>query len=107
MHPIEHVLYLSTVLIHFVVPLHPLLLIFHLQYFALSAATTHTGYQGLLIGGRLVLPLGNFHHQLHHRYFECNYGGLEIPMDKWTGSFHDGTETSHQAFLQRRRAVSG
>ncbi len=107
MHPIEHLLYLSTVLIHFVVPLHPLLLIFHLQYFALSAATTHTGYQGLLINGRLVLPLGNFHHQLHHRFFECNYGGLEIPMDKWTGNFHDGTDESHQAFLRRRRSAPG
>ncbi len=103
MHPAEHLLYLSTVLIHFVVPSHPLLLIFHLQYFALSAATTHTGYRGLLVKGRLVLPLGNFHHQLHHRFFECNYGGLEVPMDKWTNSFHDGTEVSHRAFLKRRQ----
>ena len=103
MHPIEHAIYLSTVLIHFIVPAHPLLLIFHLQYFTLSAVTTHTGYQGLAVGGRVIFPLGTFHHQLHHRFFECNYGGLEVPMDKWTGNFHDGTPESHQAFLQRRR----
>ena len=103
MHPVEHLVYLSTVLIHFVVPASPLLIIFHLQYFTLSAATTHTGYQGIVVRGKLVLPLGTYHHQLHHRYFECNYGGLEIPMDRWTGNFHDGTAESHQQFLARRR----
>jgi len=50
-----------------------------------------------------VLPLGTFHHQLHHRYFTCNYGGLEMPWDQWTGSFHDGTHESHQEFIAKRR----
>ncbi|MBX2838672.1 MAG: sterol desaturase family protein [Gammaproteobacteria bacterium] len=103
MHPIEHLVYLSTVLIHFIVPSSPFLIAFHLMYFTLSAATTHTGYQGIVQNGKLLLPLGTFHHQLHHRYFTCNYGGLEIPWDQWTGSFHDGTEQSHQAFLSRRK----
>ncbi len=103
MHPVEHIVYLSTVLIHFIVPSNPLLVILHLSYFTLSAATTHTGYRGIVSGGRLILPLGTFHHQLHHRYFSCNYGGLEIPWDQWTGSFHDGTDESHQKFLARRR----
>jgi sterol desaturase/sphingolipid hydroxylase (fatty acid hydroxylase superfamily) len=103
MHPVEHIVYLSTVLIHFIVPSTPFLIAFHLMYFTLSAATTHTGYQGIVHNGRLVLPLGTFHHQLHHRYFTCNYGGLEMPWDKWTGSFHDGTTESHQAFLAKRR----
>jgi len=103
MHPVEHLIYFSSVLIHWIVPANPLLIIFHLQYFALSAATTHTGYQGITVGGKLIMPLGTFHHQLHHRYFECNYGGLEIPMDQWSGNFHDGTPESHQRFLERRR----
>ncbi len=103
MHPVEHLIYLSTVLIHWVVPTSPLFIIYHLQYFTLTAATTHTGYQGIVIGGKVVLPLGTFHHQMHHRYYECNYGGLEIPWDHWTGSFHNGTDASHLAFLQRRR----
>ena len=34
------------------------------------------------------LKLGTFHHQMHHRYFECNYGSLEIPWDEIFGSFH-------------------
>lgn len=106
MHPIEHVVYLSTILIHFIVPSTPLLITFHLMYFTLSAATTHTGYQGIVMGGKLVLPLGTFHHQLHHRYFTCNYGGLEVPWDQWTGSYHDGTPESHKAFINRRKRNS-
>ena len=103
MHPVEHVVYLSTVLIHFVIPSTPFLIAFHLMYFTLSAATTHTGYQGIVANGKVILPLGTFHHQLHHRYFTCNYGGLEVPWDHWTGSFHDGTAESHEAFLARRK----
>ena len=104
MHPLEHLIYLSTVLVHFVIPSTPLLITFHLMYFTLSAATTHTGYQGITVAGRLLLPLGTFHHQLHHRYFTCNYGGLEMPWDQWTGSFHDGTPESHQKFLDKRKS---
>ena len=103
MHPLEHIIYLSTVLIHFIITSSPLLITFHLAYFTLSAATTHTGYQGVVWRKKLIFPLGTFHHQLHHRYFECNYGGLEAPWDKWTGSFHDGTEESHNNFLARRK----
>ena len=103
MHPAEHVIYLSTVLIHFIVPAHPIIIIFHLMYFTLSAATTHTGYQGIIRYRKMLLPLGTFHHQMHHRYFQCNYGGLEVPLDQWTGSFHDGTAESHQRFLEQRK----
>ena len=103
MHPVEHLLFMGSILIHFIVPVHPLLLIFHLQYYALTAATTHTGYRGIKFGKKFVFPLGTFHHQLHHRFYECNYGGLEIPMDQWTGNFHDGTDESHRQFSQRQR----
>ena len=34
----------------------------------------------------------DFFHQLHHRYFECNYGTVEMPWDRWFGTFHDGSE---------------
>ena len=103
MHPAEHLLYLGSVLIHFVVPANPLLIIYHLQHYTLTAATTHTGYQGIVVKDKLRLPLGTFHHQMHHRFFECNYGGLEIPCDRWAGSFNDGTEESHRQFLQGRK----
>jgi lathosterol oxidase len=103
MHPVEHIIYMGSALIHFVVPANPLLIIYHLQHYTLTAATTHTGYQGIVVKDKLRLSLGTFHHQMHHRFFECNYGGLEIPCDKWAGSFHDGTVESHQEFLNKRK----
>ena len=103
MHPIEHVIYLGSVLIHWAIPANPFILIYHLQYYTLSAATTHAGFEGVEIAGKNRLKLGTFHHQMHHRFFECNYGGLEIPWDKWIGAFHDGTPESHQQFLDKRK----
>jgi len=103
MHPVEHVIYLGTVLIHFIIGAHPLHILFHLQYYTLTAATTHTGFEGMVIKDKNRLALGTFHHQMHHRYFECNYGGLELPWDKYFGSFHDGTDEADARIKQRRR----
>ena len=86
MHPIEHILFFSSVLIHWILSAHPIHILFHI---------------------RNALALGNFHHQMHHRYFECNYGNLEVPWDKIFGSFHDGTEQSHEQFVKRRRKLAG
>ena len=107
MHPVEHVIYLGTILIHFVVPGGVVHILFHMQYYTLTAATTHTGFEGLVVKDQNRLKLGTFHHQMHHRYFECNYGSLEIPWDKFFGSFHDGTETAHAAMAERRKKFHG
>ncbi len=107
MHPIEHLIFLSSVLIHFVVAAHPIHILFHMQHQALTGATSHTGFEGLLVKNRNRLALGTFHHQMHHRYFECNYGNLEMPWDKWFGSFHDGTDEAHERMKERRKGFSG
>ena len=107
MHPVEHVLFFSSILIHFVVPASPFHILFHMQHQSLTAATSHTGYQAMLIKDKSYLALGTFHHQMHHRYFDCNYGNLEMPWDKWFGSFHDGTDASHDAFKARKKALRG
>jgi len=101
MHPVEHVLYFGTALIHFVVPTHPVHIICHLMFFGLYAVTTHTGFEGFWRRGRKALHLGNFHHQMHHRFFEVNYGTMEIPLDRWIGTFHDGTDTGHAMMKDR------
>ena len=106
MHPIEHLLFFSSVLIHWIVAAHPIHILFHMQHQALTASTSHAGFEGLLVKDKNALVLGNFHHQMHHRYFECNYGNLEVPWDKVFGSYHDGTDASHQAFLERRRKLA-
>lgn len=105
MHPVEHVLFFSSVLIHWLVPAHPIHILFHMQHQALTAATSHTGFEGMLVKDKSRLALGTFHHQMHHRYFECNYGNLEVPWDRWFGSFHDGTAAAHERMKQRRRAM--
>ncbi|MEL6476072.1 MAG: sterol desaturase family protein [Pseudomonadota bacterium] len=103
MHPIEHLLYFGTAAIHFVVPTHPVHLICHLMFYALYAVTTHTGFEGVWAGGRKRLHLGNFHHQMHHRYFEVNYGTLEVPWDLLFGTFHDGSDAA-KARMKARMA---
>ncbi|MCU9839279.1 sterol desaturase family protein [Ruegeria sp. WL0004] len=107
MHPVEAFFFFSSILIHFLVPAHPLHLLFHLQHQGLTAATSHTGYESLLIKDRKSLALGTFHHQMHHRYFEVNYGNLEMPWDKWFGSFHDGTPEAHERLKARRQRRAG
>ena len=107
MHPVEHAMFFSSVLIHFVIPAHPIHIFFHMQHQALTAATSHTGFEGLVVQDKNRLALGTFHHQMHHRYFECNYGNLEVPWDKWFGSFHDGTDDAHERMKERRRQLQG
>ncbi len=106
MHPLEHLLFFSSVLLHWIVAAHPIHILFHMQHQALTAATSHTGFEGLLVKDKNRLALGTFHHQMHHRYFECNYGNLEVPWDKWFGSFHDGTDEAHQRMKERRRRLA-
>ena len=92
MHPVEHVIYFSSLLIHLVVPSHPVLIMFHGYMLALSAIFGHTGFHEMLFARSRRVLLGHFHHQLHHRYFECNYGSVDFPLDVWFGTFHDGMQ---------------
>ena len=103
MHPIEHLLYLSSILIHAAFASHPLLIFFHMQWNTLGAASSHTGFEALTFRGRPILVLGSFHHQLHHRFYDCNYGNPFMPWDRWLGTDHDGTPQAMAALKRRRR----
>ena len=105
MHPVEHIIFMGGVLLFCVVPANPVHILFCTQYFALTAATTHAGFEALVLGPTNRLNLGTFHHQMHHKYFECNYGGLELPWDLWFGSFHDGTNASDIKQKERRQRI--
>ena len=106
MHPLETLLFFSSVLVHFLIASHPIHILFHMQHQALTAATSHTGFEGLVVRNENRFALGRFHHQMHHRYFECNYGNLEMPWDKLFGSWHDGTVEAHERMKERRKALS-
>lgn len=88
MHPLEHVGYFSCLLIHFVVPSHPIHFFYDAQLTALTTASGHSGFDGPLFRGKW--PVGDYFHYLHHRYVSCNFGGATIPWDKWLGRFYDG-----------------
>lgn len=88
MHPVEHLLYFSVVLIHLIVPSHPFHFFFNSQHTALTPAGGHHGFEGPILDDKL--PTGSYFHYLHHRYFECNYGEATIPLDKLFGTFRDG-----------------
>ena len=105
MHPVEHLIYLSSTLIHVVLASHPIHFIFHLQTKVLQAPTSHAGFEKVTAGEESDkgLRVGDFFHQLHHRYFECNYGGPEIPFDHWFGTFHDGTPEATKRIRERMR----
>lgn len=107
MHPVEQLLYHSTLLIHFVVPLHPIHLVFAMVYNGPGAAMTHTGYEDLLIKDKRRVALGTFYHQLHHRYYECNYGNQEMPWDRWFGTFHDGSAEATAETRDRKKKMFG
>ena len=43
---------------------------------------------------------GDYFHQLHHMHFECNYGAMHFPMDKWLGTFAAGKKGVAESMLE-------
>jgi len=101
MHPVEHLLYFSGVLVHWVIPSHPIHALFHLVHAGLSPVPGHTGFEKVVVGENSAVDTHCYAHYLHHKYFECNYADGAIPLDKWFGTFHDGSEESHEAMNAR------
>ena len=90
-HWYENLLYLSSYFVHLVVASHPLHVMFHIYFQQISPVLSHSGFEQVLARDSKAMRAGDFFHQLHHRYFECNYGTSEIPFDKWFGTYHDGS----------------
>ena len=101
MHPIEHLMYFSSVLIHFIVPSHPSHILFHFYIEGLNPAFSHSGFDGVYFADQKRMETGDFFHQLHHRHISCNYGTAEMPWDRLFGTFHDGLS------LQAEKEKSG
>jgi sterol desaturase/sphingolipid hydroxylase (fatty acid hydroxylase superfamily) len=107
MHPVEHLLYWSGVAIHWIVPSHPIHALFHLQHAALTPAQGHVGFERVVLHKGVAVKTHDFFHYLHHKYFECNYGNDgPLPLDKWFGTFNDGTDASTEAMNERFLAAA-
>jgi len=105
MHPVESMLYMSSVLVFFLIPAHPVIVLLHLYIRAIGPCFTHAGFENAMVGEQKLVDAGDFHHQLHHRYFECNYGTAEMPWDRWFGSFHDGSEAATKRIRARKKLI--
>ena len=106
MHPVEHLLYWSDILIHLVLPSHPLLILYHLQVTGTGAVVGHVGFDKIE-AGETAIDSHAYSHYLHHKYFEVNYSDGMVPFDQWFGSFHDGTpegEARMEARFREKRA---
>ena len=101
MHPVEHMLYFSGVLIHVVIPAHPVHAIFQLVHAALTPAQGHAGFDKVVLGEARAMDTHAYAHYLHHKHFECNYADGAIPLDRWFGSFCDGTPEGIAALKKR------
>ena len=99
-HWFENLLYFTTYFIHLAVLSHPLHLMFHVYFQQISPVFSHAGFEKIMVKQTETARSGDFFHQLHHRYFECNYGTSEIPFDRWFGTYHDGSA----AATERTRA---
>ncbi|MEM9464298.1 MAG: sterol desaturase family protein [Actinomycetota bacterium] len=106
MHPLEHVVLYGDVLLFLVLPAHPVHFLFAMMHHSLGAPMSHTGHDALRLPRGVRFELGDFFHQLHHRFIECNYGGPESPLDLAIDAWHDGTPAGEEATARRRRALS-
>ena len=106
MHPVESFFLMFDTMIFFLIPCHPVHVIFLLFHHGIGAPTSHAGFERIKLG-RARFALGDFFHQLHHKFFDCNYGTGETPWDKWFDTFHDGTTRGNGQIKQRRAKIWG
>ena len=103
MHPVEHLLYWSDILVHLVLPSHPLLVLYHLNVTGTGAVIGHVGFDKVEAGGERSVDTHAFAHYLHHKHFEVNYADGTLPLDKWFGTWHDGTVDGDRLMKERYR----
>ena len=106
MHPVEHVLYFSAPLMFLLIPGNPYLVTLTATYLLLSPAPSHSGFDRHVIAGGRTVDGGDRFHTLHHRYFDCNYGTSLVPLDKWFGTWHDGSDAATERVVERRRRLA-
>ena len=102
MHPIEHIIYFSGILIHWIIPSHPLIAMWHIFHAAIAPHAGHAGYDKMVFKNGKWIDIGAYDHYLHHKYFECNYGGGNFGiLDKWFGTLHDGSDEATEIVMQK------
>eukprot|EP00051_Salpingoeca_urceolata_P003769 m.60490 g.60490 ORF g.60490 m.60490 type:complete len:496 (+) comp13097_c0_seq2:179-1666(+) len=81
MHPIEHIYYIACVGPSLYLRLSPLVMLWNGWHTIISPAAGHSGWEDNWQSDQ--------HHYIHHAKFECNYGSVSFPLDKWFGTFRE------------------
>ena len=113
MHPVEHLIFFSDMLIYWIVPAHPIIILYGLIRSGISPASGHAGFHRYVTtrdGEEHKAPTyllwdqgADYFHHLHHRFFTVNFGSTDLPLDAWFGTGHDGSPESHAAMMAKRR----
>ncbi|MGR9202131.1 sterol desaturase family protein [Rhizobium leguminosarum] len=101
MHPVEHLLYFAATFYHLIIPSHPLIAMYQLNYAGFGAVPGHVGFDKMELSENTAVDSHAYIHYLHHKYFEVNYGDGLIPIDKWLGTFHDGSKEADEQMKAR------
>ena len=103
MHPVEHLLYFATAFYHLILPSNPILMLYQLHYAGFGAIPGHVGFDKVEVGEETLVDSHAYAHYLHHKYFEVNYGDALIPLDRWFGTWHDGSAEGEARMQERYR----
>lgn len=104
MHPVEGAFFFSEVLWHLLIPSNPVVAMFQLNSTAYGAINGHIGFDKLELTDEKAMNSHAYAHYLHHKYFEVNYGGEGlVPLDKWFGTWHDGSREADERLKERFR----
>ncbi|EYD76641.1 putative desaturase [Rubellimicrobium mesophilum DSM 19309] len=58
----------------------------------MAPATPGPAYEGIIeVGAEAAFDSHAYAHYLHHEFFVVNYGEGFVPLDKWFGTWHDGS----------------
>ncbi len=104
MHPVESTLFFSEVFWHLLIPSNPFVALLQINSTGYGAINGHIGFEKLEIVDGKALDSHAYAHYLHHKHFEVNYGGEGlVPMDKWFGTWHDGSSEADERMRERFR----
>lgn len=104
MHPVETFVYHGVALWHLLIPSNPVVALFQLHIAGFGALNGHIGFDKLEVSDDRALDSHAYIHYLHHKYFEVNYGGDGlVPLDKWLGTWHDGSKEGDARMEERFR----
>ena len=104
MHPVEHLLYLSTMFYHLIIPSNPIIAIYQLHVAGFGAVPGHVGFDRIEVTDETTIDSHAYIHYMHHKYFDVNYGDGLIPIDRWSGTFHDGSKAGDEQMKVRFQA---